>query len=244
MARKYIKSRYFDFLLYPESIPEDWEDCLAKLGLPMAVSPLHDLDVTEREYKELKSHEQAIIDAGGVVYKKPHYHVIYVAKNPVTTESVRNKIKRALGGKSVSHIEITDSVEWYFNYLTHDTADARKKHKHLYDKKDITYINDFDIDRYVVLDEGQKRELVGVIFNIVREYQIENMFDLADFIALYGGEYGIQDMGVVDNVIKGNAGILKLYFDGAYQRRKYGANVPKWRKYDKNTGELLEHKGE
>ncbi|MGU9546261.1 Rep family protein, partial [Bacillus cereus] len=88
-----------------------------------------DLDISERKYKDMKSHEQAIIDAGGIVYKKPHYHVIYVAKNPVTTESVRNKIKRALGGKSVSHIEITDSVEWYFNYLTHDTADARKHHK-------------------------------------------------------------------------------------------------------------------
>ncbi|MGX6490468.1 Rep family protein, partial [Lactiplantibacillus pentosus] len=38
MARKYIKSRYFDFLLYPDSIPEDWKDCLAKLGVPMVVS--------------------------------------------------------------------------------------------------------------------------------------------------------------------------------------------------------------
>lgn len=237
MARKYIKSRYFDFLLYPESIPEDWEDCLAKLGLPMAVSPLHDLDVTEREYKELKPHEQAIIDAGGVVYKKPHYHVIYVAKNPVTTESVRNKIKRALGGKSVSHIEITDSVEWYFNYLTHDTADARKKHKHLYDKKDITYINDFDIDRYVVLDEGQKRELKNLLLNIIRKEHLVNVIHLLDFIEVHGSENGIQNMSDVNDVITANAGGFRLYFDANYQM---GYRYNRKPKIDKETGEILD----
>lgn len=237
MARKYIKSRYFDFLLYPESIPEDWEDCLAKLGLPMAVSPLHDLDVTEREYKELKPHEQAIIDAGGVVYKKPHYHVIYVAKNPVTTESVRNKIKRALGGKSVSHIEITDSVEWYFNYLTHDTADARKKHKHLYDKKDITYINDFDIDRYVKLDENQKRELKNLLLNIIRKEHLVNVIHLLDFIEVHGSENGIQNMSDVNDVITANAGGFRLYFDANYQM---GYRYNRKPKIDKETGEILD----
>ncbi|WP_218668851.1 Rep family protein, partial [Staphylococcus hominis] len=48
---------------------------------------------------------------GGKVYKKPHYHVLYIARNPVTTESVRKKIKRALGSKSLSHIEIIDGIE-------------------------------------------------------------------------------------------------------------------------------------
>ena len=41
------KSRYFTFLLYPESIPNDWEMKLELLGLPIAISPLHDRDETE-----------------------------------------------------------------------------------------------------------------------------------------------------------------------------------------------------
>ncbi|EPV91185.1 hypothetical protein CUZ34_11205 [Streptococcus agalactiae] len=85
------KARYFTFLLYPESIPSDWELKLELLGVPIAVSPLHDRDKSEVE---------------GQQYKKPHYHVIYVSKNPVTADSVRMKIKRSLGDNSVALVQI------------------------------------------------------------------------------------------------------------------------------------------
>ena len=58
------KARYFTFLLYPESIPEDWEMRLELLGVPMAVSPLHDKDLSSVE---------------GQTYKISDYHVLYVA---------------------------------------------------------------------------------------------------------------------------------------------------------------------
>lgn len=38
------KSRYFTFLLYPESIPEDWKSKLELIGVPIAISPFHDMD--------------------------------------------------------------------------------------------------------------------------------------------------------------------------------------------------------
>ena len=58
---------------------------LELIGVPIAVSPLHDKDLSDIE---------------GQLYKKAHYHVIYVAKkNPVTADSVRVRIKRALGEK-------------------------------------------------------------------------------------------------------------------------------------------------
>lgn len=34
------KARYFTFLLYPESVPEGWQEKLAEIGQPMAISPL------------------------------------------------------------------------------------------------------------------------------------------------------------------------------------------------------------
>ncbi|MDS3925582.1 Rep family protein, partial [Staphylococcus hominis] len=116
MTKKITKARNFMFIIYPESIPEDWEYHLEKLDVPMAISPLHDKDETERKFKELTEDEQAIINNGGKVYKKPHYHVLYIARNPVTTESVRKKIKRALGSKSLSHIEIIDGIESVYKY--------------------------------------------------------------------------------------------------------------------------------
>ena len=90
------KARYFTFLLYPDSIPEDWELRLELIGVPMAISPLHDKDLSDVE---------------GQLYKKAHYHVIYVAKNPVTTDSVRVRIKRALGEQSVSMVQIVLNIE-------------------------------------------------------------------------------------------------------------------------------------
>ena len=40
------KSRNFTFLLYPdrEGFPDDWEERLEKIGVPIAISPLHDKD--------------------------------------------------------------------------------------------------------------------------------------------------------------------------------------------------------
>lgn len=235
MASEIAKARNFAFIIYPESIPENWEECLIKIGVAMAVSPLHDKDVSERKYEDMTSDEQKIIDSGGIVYKKAHYHVIYIAKNPVTADSVRNKIKRALGNKSISHLEIVDNIEYYYKYLTHESADAIKKKKHKYERKDIVLINDFDIDRYVTMDEAQKKELFNVVTRVIYENKLENIFDLNDFILNKGEEIGIPTLEVLNDIIASRTGLLRLWFDGAYQRRK--RSEPK--KYDEQTGELL-----
>lgn len=52
-------------MLYPESIPNDWNQRLELMGVPIAISPLHDRDKSNVE---------------GQTYKKAHYHVVYVAK--------------------------------------------------------------------------------------------------------------------------------------------------------------------
>lgn len=234
MARKYIKARNFGFIIYPDSIPENWEECLSKLDVPMAVSPLHDCD--EKKDKATWDNNNDLI-INGKHYKKPHYHVLYIAKNPVTTESVRNKVKRVLGVKAVSHIEIVDSVENMFKYLTHESKDAVAKNKHVYAKTDIVYLNDFDIDRYIVLDENQKRELKNLLLNIIRKEHLVNVIQLLDFIEVHGAEHGIQNMSDVNDVITANAGGFRLYFDANYQM---GYRYNRKPKFDKETGEILE----
>lgn len=200
------KSRYFTFLLYPESIPEDWELKLETLGVPIAVSPLHDKDKSDVE---------------GQKYKKPHYHVIYIAKNPVTADSVRKKIKLLLGEKSLAMVQIVLNVENTYLYLTHESKDAIAKKKHVYDKADIKLINNFDIDRYVTLDVEEKAELFNVVVSLIRAYTIQNIFDLYDFIDENGENYGLT-INLVNEVIAGKTGFMKLLFDGAYQRSKRG----------------------
>ena len=171
------KARYFTFLLYPESIPEDWELKLELLGVPIAVSPLHDKDLSDVE---------------GQKYKKPHYHVIYIAKNPVTADSVRWKIKKLLGEKSLAMVQIALSVENTYLYLTHESKDAIAKKKHVYDKADIKLINNFDIERYITIDVETKNQVLKSLLQIIRAYSIPNVLDLHDFIEENGEDYGID----------------------------------------------------
>ena len=207
------KARNFTFLLYPdgEGLPSDWVERLEKIGVPIAISPLHDKD------KDRKN--------GG--YKKRHYHGIYIANNPVTAESVRNKLRAVLSSedvecKAVARVQIIyEAVENVYLYLTHESKDAIKKNKHRYDKEDIKHISNFDIERYITIDVETKNQILKILLQIIRAYSIPNVLDLHDFIEENGASYGI-DMNLFLTTIESKSSILRLYFDGAYQRSKRG----------------------
>ena len=217
------KARYFTFLLYPESIPNDWIDNLELIGVPIAISPLHDKDLSDVE---------------GQKYKKEHYHVIYVSKNPVTAESVRLKVKRSLGDKSVAMVQIVStSMENMYLYLTHESKDAIEKHKHKYSKADIRLLNNFDIDRYVTLDVEDKDDMLNDVCDLIDDHNLANMRELRRFVKLHGVEYGLPSMKIINSVLRAHTGLIRLYFDAVYQERRYGrADI------DKDTGEVLNNK--
>ncbi|HDF1697942.1 TPA: replication protein [Staphylococcus aureus] len=215
------KARYFTFLLYPESIPENWEMELELMGIPMAISPLHDKDKSNVEGQE---------------YKKAHYHVIYVAANPVTTHSVRKRIQRALGNKSIAKVQvIKQSMENMYLYLTHESKDAIAKNKYKYDKKDIQLLNNFDIDRYVVLDVEDKDEMLNDVCDMIDDHGLANIRELRRFVKEHGGDYNLPSMKIINSVLRSHTGLIRLYFDAVYQERKYGRSY-----IDTNTGEVVD----
>lgn len=220
------KSRFFTFLMYPsgEGFPSDWKDRLEKIGLPIAISPLHDKDKSKTE------------PSG---FKKAHYHGIYIARNPVTADSVRSRLRGVLSSeteecKAVSKVQIIkESVESTYLYLTHETKDAIKKGKYRYPKKDITHINNFDLDRYITLDVEQKKDIFNAITLAISRKYICNIIDLHLFVENEGEAYGLK-WSDVQEVAKANSGLLRLYFDGAYAKSK------KWniQTYDEYLHEL------
>lgn len=213
------KARYFTFLLYPESIPEDWEIKLESIGVPMAISPIHDKDLSTVEGQE---------------YKKAHYHVIYVSKNPVTADSVRKKIKQILGAKSIAMVQIVvQSMENMYLYLTHESKDAIAKNKVKYSKKDIKLLNNFDIDRYITLDVEDKDDMFNLVCDLIDEHGLANIRELRRFINLRGAEHGLPSMKIVNSVLRSHTGLIRLYFDAVYQERRYGRSDT-----DPETGEI------
>lgn len=202
------KARYFTFLLYPESIPTDWIQKLESLDVPIAISPIHDKDFSNVE---------------GQKYKKAHYHVIYVAKNPVTADSVRVKIKRLLGEKSIAKVQIVvSSMENMYLYLTHESKDAIAKNKYKYKKSNITQLNNFDIDRYITLDAEDKDDMLNEVCDLIDEHGLANIRELRRFIKVHGAEYGLPSMKIINSVLRSHTGLIRLYFDAVYQERKYG----------------------
>jgi hypothetical protein len=217
------KARHFTFLLYLDSIPEDWKMKLELLGVPIAISPLHDKDKSTVEGQE---------------FKKPHYHGIYVAKNPVTAESVRLKIKRAFdNGKAVAQVQIIQKgIEATYLYLTHESKDAIEKKKHVYPKEEIMHLNGFDIDRYVTLDVEQKDAILDLVCDVIDEYELANIRSLRRFLKQHGAEVGLPSIKVVNEVIRYHTGLIRLYFDGVYQEKKHGRID---QKVNEVTGELM-----
>lgn len=245
------KSTYFTFLGYPDSLPDDWKIQLEATGRPVAISPLHDSDKMSKKaltnsLKHLeyyyydnravfsKSELQAIQDdiddiklaingkpSKKEYFLKPHYHIIYIAKNPVTADAVRKRMQNVFKTTSaVGEVKIiATSVRNMYDYLTHESIDAIAKKKHIYDKKDIVLINNFDIDRYDTLDVADKKAYLNTVLNLVKSNGIQNMIDLEFFIDEHGSEYGVTN-SILRDVVDGKSGILRLYFDGNYQRDK------------------------
>lgn len=222
------KARYFTFLIYPESSPQDWVEKLEAIGMPMAISPIHDND--EKDEKAKKQLELMIQDNRHNMtqedkdkarkknkYKKVHYHVVYVAKNAVTPSSVRKRIQRALGDKAVAMVQIVDNVQGMYLYLTHESEQAIKEKKYVYDKNDIKHLNNFDIDRYVVLDKEGKDEMLQVIRRMIIEQGLLTFNEMDKFVAEEGGQYGLDNDMSYQTILRGNWGLLKAYLDGNYQ---------------------------
>lgn len=258
------KNRNFAFILYPESLPKDWLVQLETLGVPMAISPLHDKDKMEKKNNDTirkQAERQAEKDIKAQIFftdeakkqeydrlkkyyldeitkqqqnlpefKKAHYHVLYVNHNPVTADSVVRKLRRKLGNDAVSHVEIVDNIENYHLYLTHESADAKAHNKHVYNSKDIKYLNGFDISRYITIDKEQKQELFVALVELVYEKNIMNMNQLLTIIKEHGTDIGIESVRELISITDGNGWLLKMVLDGNYQEQKLA--------FDRQTEEL------
>jgi len=152
-----MKKRYWAFVLYPESAPENWREILQQTGLSICVSPLHDKD----------------IDPTGQP-KKSHYHIILCYSGPTTFKSVKN-ITDSLNCPIPIALE---QVRGYFRYLTH----RDNPEKYQYNEKDISIINDFDIDNYNDLSVSQINSIKKDIQQLIRDNDITEYADLLDIL--------------------------------------------------------------
>lgn len=92
------KARNFAFIMYPESMPDDWEKILGDWHIKILISPLHDADVNADESE-----------------KKPHYHVIIIFDGPATAARAQAVADSVCG----TIILPVASLRSYARYLCH-----------------------------------------------------------------------------------------------------------------------------
>lgn len=151
-----VKKRYWTFVLYPESAPEDWRDILQRTGLEIAVSPLHDKD----------------INPGTEEVKKPHYHLILCYEGPTTGNAVK-KLTDELNQPIPLPI---DSVRGLYRYFTHKD----NPEKFQYDEKDISSINGFDIADYSDLSSSEVSRIKLELTKFIKESDLTEYSDFMD----------------------------------------------------------------
>ena len=154
---KYIKSRTWGAVVYPESAPDNWIEILEETRIQFAVSPLHDKDV----------------NPDGEI-KKAHWHIILCLDGPVT-EVAAKKLSDKVGAPNPIKLE---SVRGAYRYFTHmDNPD-----KFQYDDTDIKVFNGFDISSYISMTKEEKYEAISKIKRLIHERGIIEYIDLLDVV--------------------------------------------------------------
>lgn len=147
------KKRYYLFVVYPDSAPENWQDKLKQTRCCYAISPLHEPDEQD---------------------KKPHYHVIFYSPGPITLENAKDIIPGDVPANG--HVEWAKSPAGSQRYLIH--LDDQEKQQFPEGARAITVLNGFPLDLTRDFSAAEKRELRRRILDFIREYEIVEYSDL------------------------------------------------------------------
>ena len=153
MAKKYVKSRIWACVGYPESLPNNWIDLLRETGLQVAISPLHDKD----------------IDPTGE-NKKPHYHIIFNYDGPTTYEHVK-KLCDSLNMTIPIKLE---SLRGMYRYHLH----LDNPEKFQYDDRDRILLGGFDTNSVNALTKTEVDKYKNEILSFIEDNDIMEYCDL------------------------------------------------------------------
>lgn len=156
---KRVSGRAWAFIVYPESLPADWEDIIIQTGLPFAISPLHNKDV----------------NPDGEI-KKPHYHCICYYENPTTLNNVKTNVCDKLNGTIPQKLE---SMRGMYRYHIH----IDNPEKYQYKDCDRKLYNGFDVDLCNKLTRTETLKYLITIYEFCRDNDISEFYDLVNLLA-------------------------------------------------------------
>jgi len=171
-----LKGRNWAFVMYPESMPEDWFEKLEQTGLPFAISPLHDKDLNPTGEE-----------------KKPHYHVICQYSNNTTLKNVKENVCKLVNATIPIKLE---SIKGMYRYHLH----LDNPEKHQYDDRDRIFINGFDISQVNALTKTEIDKYKREILTFIEDNDIDEYCDLLN-VLLKSNLYQLCDVATSNTLL-------------------------------------------
>lgn len=166
-----MKSRYWTFIAYPDSVEKNWRNILEETGLQFAISPLHDKDIEKCLTPEDFKKENLIeINGDKYYYKKPHWHILVMYEGPKTYKSFKEEVCDKVKGTIPKKVE---SIRGMYAYLTHKNNPEKAQYK----QEDIKEYNDFRLELTTTETTIIKKKICQIIQNI----KIKEYCDLLDY---------------------------------------------------------------
>lgn len=147
------RTRNWTFVLYPESVVQNWREIIDNEHIQWVESPLHDKD----------------IDANGIL-KKPHWHILLMYEGNKSFEQIKeltDKINATMPQK-------TASVKGLVRYMVH----LDNPEKVQYNRGDIVAHGGVDLIELLKPNSSTRYQLIKEMMDYVREQNIIEMEDL------------------------------------------------------------------
>lgn len=182
-------SKWWSFIVYPESAEPNWKEKLRNLHCELAISPLHDKDLWTHDSPEVVDEETGeIIEEKGSRYKcgtkkKSHWHCIIKFDRAISYKEANEIIRKITNGP---YLQKCMSLKGQYEYFIH----LNNPEKYQYEKDEIERYNGFIIeatqtDRVIMVDEIGKTIRENKFLNIeeVRKHY-EGQYEYINVISL------------------------------------------------------------
>lgn len=160
-----LRNKYWSTIIYPEDNDKDWKTLLEDEKIQVAISPLHDKDVYEKDSEKHKKGE----------LKKKHYHLVFIfgsLKSVKQVKEITDKIG-AVGQESVN------SIKQMLRYLAH--LDNPKKAQ--YNIQDIETLGGLNIDDFILDQEEKVNSEIGKLMDIIHEQHMTEFYELCEYVS-------------------------------------------------------------
>jgi len=155
------RTRNWNFILYPESAPENWREVISDTHIEWVCSPVHDRDLNPDGEP-----------------KKAHHHVTLLWPGPKTYDQVKELTDQLNAPRPMP----CQSVKGSIRYMTHKDNPEKVQ----YDWADIKCYNGADIDKLCAATATERMAIQLEMVDFIRQRRITEFADLVDYARAEG----------------------------------------------------------